>query len=115
MTCWIGAARVLTALKEHWRGTLIFIGQPAEEIGAGARQMLDDGLFKRFPKPDYCLALHCDAREAHGRVGYTEGLALANVDSVDITVHGRGGHGSAPHTTVDPIVLASRLVLDLQT
>jgi hippurate hydrolase len=115
MTCWIGTARVLVALKDHWQGTLMFIGQPAEEVGAGARMMLDDGLFKKFPKPDYGLALHCDATRPHGTIGYSDGLALANVDSVDITVRGKGGHGAAPHTTVDPIVLAARIVLDLQT
>src|SRR5205085_11327519 len=81
----------------------------------GARHMLEDGLFQRFPRPDYCLALHCDHRSAHGNVTYTEGLALANVDSVDLTVHGKGGHGAAAHTTVDPIVLAARIILDLQT
>ncbi len=115
MTCWVGAARVLVKMKDKWQGTLVFIGQPAEEIGAGARLMLEDGLFKRFPKPDYCLALHCEAQRAHGEVGFTEGIALANVDSVDITVRGKGGHGAWPQTTVDPIVLASRIVLDLQT
>jgi hippurate hydrolase len=77
--------------------------------------MLDDGLFTRFPKPDYALALHCDARLQTGRVAYTDGLALANVDSVDIVVKGRGGHGSAPHTAIDPVVIAARIVLDLQT
>jgi hippurate hydrolase len=115
MTCAIGVARVLAALKNRWKGTLIVIGQPAEEIGTGARLMLDAGLFKKFPKPDYCLALHCDSLRPHGTVGFTEGLALANVDSVDVTVRGKGGHGAAPHTTVDPIVLAARIVLDLQT
>jgi hippurate hydrolase len=115
MTCWVGTARVLVKMKDHWHGTLVFIGQPAEEIGAGARLMLEDGLFKRFPKPDYCLALHCEAQRAHGEVGFTEGIALANVDSVDITVRGKGGHGAWPQTTVDPIVLAARIVLDLQT
>jgi hippurate hydrolase len=115
MTCWVGTARVLASMKDRWSGTLMFIGQPAEEIGSGARMMLDDGLFKRFPKPDYALALHCDARLQTGRVAYTDGLALANVDSVDIVVKGRGGHGSAPHTTIDPVVLAARIVLDLQT
>jgi hippurate hydrolase len=115
MTCWVGTARTLAGMKDRWSGTLMFIGQPAEEVGSGARMMLEDGLFKRFPKPDYALALHCDSRLQTGRVAYTEGLALANVDSVDITVHGRGGHGSAPHTTIDPIVIAARIVLDLQT
>src|SRR5262249_15226708 len=98
MTCWVGTARVLAALKDRWQGTLAFIGQPAEEIGTGARLMLADGLFTRFPKPDYCLALHCSPNQPHGGVAYTEGLALANVDSVDITVRGKGGHGASPHT-----------------
>jgi hippurate hydrolase len=115
MTCWTGTARVLSAMKDRWSGTLVFIGQPAEEIGTGARLMLEAGLFKKFPKPDYCLALHCNPLFPHGHVGFTEGLALANVDSVDIVVKGKGGHGSAPHTTVDPVVLAARIILDLQT
>ncbi|HJT75944.1 MAG TPA: amidohydrolase, partial [Gemmataceae bacterium] len=115
MAIWVGTARVLAGLKDHWHGTLVLIAQPAEEIGAGARAMLADGLFRRFPRPDYCLALHCDARQPYGHVAYTEGLAMANVDSVDITVRGKGGHGAAPHTTVDPVVLAARLILDLQT
>jgi len=115
MTCWVGTARVLVGLKKHWRGTLVFIGQPAEEVGAGARKMLADGLFKRFPRPDYCLGLHCDSRIPHGTVGYTEGLSLVNVDTVDILVKGKGGHGSAPHTTIDPIVISARIILDLQT
>jgi hippurate hydrolase len=115
MTVWTGTARVLAGMKDRWSGTLIFIGQPAEEIGSGARLMLADGLFQKFPKPDYCLALHCDARGPYGTIAYTEGLALANVDSVDILVKGKGGHGAAPHTTIDPIVLAARIVLDLQT
>jgi hippurate hydrolase len=115
MAVWLGTARVLAGLRDHWQGTLVFIGQPAEEVGKGARLMLEDGLFQRFPHPDYCLALHCDHRSPHGHVSYTEGLALANVDSVDITVRGKGGHGAAPHTTVDPIILAARIILDLQT
>jgi hippurate hydrolase len=115
MTCWVGTARVLAAAKDQWAGTLVFIAQPAEEIGAGARMMLNDGLFKKFPKPDYCLALHCDAQEPVGKVRFTEGLAMANVDTVDITVKGQGGHGAAPHTAIDPIVLAAKIVLDLQT
>src|SRR5947209_9993213 len=86
MTCWVGTARALVALKDRWKGTLVFIGQPAEEIGQGARAMLEDGLFRRFPKPTYALALHCDGSRPHGTVAFTEGLALANVDSVDITV-----------------------------
>ncbi|HVS35919.1 MAG TPA: amidohydrolase [Gemmataceae bacterium] len=115
MTCWVGTARVLTSLKDQWHGTLVFIGQPAEEVGLGAKAMLNDGLFQRFPKPDYCLALHCDAGRPYNTVGYTDGQALANVDSVDILVKGKGGHGAAPQTTVDPIVLSARIILDLQT
>jgi hippurate hydrolase len=115
MTCWLGTAKALVALKDRWSGTLVFIGQPAEEIGTGARTMLEDGLFQRFPRPDFALALHCDARLPIGQIGYTEGLAMANVDSVDILVRGKGGHGAAPHTTIDPVVLAARIVLDLQT
>ncbi len=115
MTCWTGTARVLAAMKDRWHGTLVFIAQPAEEVGGGARKMLKDGLFTRFPRPDYALALHCDSREPHGHIAFTEGLALANVDTMDILVRGKGGHGSAPHTTVDPVVLAARIILDLQT
>lgn len=115
MTCLVGTARYLAAHKDQWRGTLICIGQPAEERGMGARKMLEDGLFTRFPKPDFALALHVDSTLATGRVGYRAGYALANVDSVDITLKGRGGHGAYPHTTIDPIVMAAHLVLDLQT
>jgi len=115
MTCWIGTAKVLSSMKDQWSGTLVFIGQPAEEVGAGARMMIEDGLFRRFPKPDYCLALHCDSRLPAGHVSYTEGLALANVDTVDVLVKGKGGHGAAPHTTIDPIVLSAKMILDWQT
>jgi len=115
MASWVGAARALVALKAHWSGTLVFIGQPAEEIGTGARLMLEAGLYEKFPKPDYALALHADANRLEGTVAYAEGLAMANVDSVDIRVRGKGGHGATPHLTVDPIVLAARIVLDLQT
>jgi hippurate hydrolase len=115
MTCWLGTAQVLAALKDRWHGTLVFIGQPAEEVVMGARKMLDDGLFERFPKPDYCLALHCSPRVPHGHVAWAPGPIASNSDTVDIIVRGKGGHGAAPHTTVDPIVLAARIVLDLQT
>jgi amidohydrolase len=115
MTCLVGTARVLSALKDRWSGTLVFVGQPAEEIGAGARMMLADGLYKRFPKPNYCLALHADALLEAGHIHYTEGLAMANVDTVEVLVKGRGGHGAAPHLTIDPIVIAAKLILDLQT
>ena len=115
MTCWVGTARALAAMKKQWQGTLVFIAQPAEEVGGGARRMLQDGLFKRFPRPDYCLGLHCDSRTPIGHIAYAEGLLCANVDTIDITVRGKGGHGSAPHTTIDPVVLAARIVIDLQT
>jgi len=111
----IGTARVLVALKDHWSGTLELIGQPAEEIVAGARAMLSDGLYTRFPKPDYALALHTYAQLPAGEIGYGEGAFLAGVNSVDILVRGVGGHGSAPHTAKDPIVLASQIVVALQT
>ncbi len=115
MTAWVGTARRMAAMKDQWSGTLIMIGQPAEEIGAGAQAMLDDGLYTRFPKPDYALAFHDAAQFPAGMIGYTPGYALANVDSVDITVKGIGGHGAYPHTTKDPIVLASKIVMALQT
>ncbi len=115
MTCLVGTARMLASMKERWRGTLVFIGQPAEEIGQGARKMLDDGLLTRFPRPDYGLALHCDGRYPAGTVTYRAGQLQAHVDSLDITIRGKGGHGAAPHATIDPVVIAARLVLDLQT
>ncbi|MFL5329623.1 MAG: amidohydrolase [Gemmataceae bacterium] len=115
MTSWVGTARTLASMKDAWSGTLVFIGQPAEETAVGARSMLDAGLFTRFPKPDYALALHADPKLATGRVSFTEGMALANVDTVDVIVKGKGGHGAAPHLTVDPIVLSARIILDLQT
>jgi len=114
-TCLIGTAEVLAGLRERWRGTLVVVAQPAEEIGRGALMMIEDGLFKRFPRPDYCLALHVSANLPAGEVGYTSGWALANVDSVDVTVFGRGGHGSRPHETVDPIVTAAQVIVALQT
>ncbi|QVL34707.1 amidohydrolase [Telmatocola sphagniphila] len=115
MTCWTGTARTLVALKDKWQGTLVLIAQPAEEIGMGARIMLEDGLYKKFPKPDYCLALHVNAQTEVGTIQFSDGLAMANVDTMEITIYGKGGHGAAPHTTVDPIVLAARVILDLQT
>ncbi|PTL77968.1 amidohydrolase [Vitiosangium sp. GDMCC 1.1324] len=115
MTAWLGTATLLARSKDRWRGTLMLVGQPAEEKGSGARKMLEDGLFKRFPKPDFALAIHNSATAVAGSIEYVSGYALANVDSVDITLYGKGGHGAYPHTTVDPIVLAARTVLSLQT
>ena len=114
MTAWIGAARRLAAMKDQWSGTLVMILQPGEEIGVGAKAMLDDGLYTRFPKPDAVIAFHDAAALPAGVIGITPGYALANVDSVDISVKGVGGHGAYPHTTRDPIVLASRIVTGLQ-
>ena len=115
MTSFVGTARTLAALKDRWAGTLVFIGQPAEEKVGGAKLMLADGLFTRFPKPDFCLALHVASDMPAGTVGTTEGFMLANSDSVDILVRGVGGHGAWPHTTKDPIVLSAQIILALQT
>ena len=115
MTVWTGAARLLIEMKDRWKGTLVAIAQPAEERGTGARAMLRDGLYRRFPRPDFALALHCDAGLPAGQIGYREGFAMANVNSVDITVRGYGGHGAYPHRTKDPIVIAAQTVLALQT
>ena len=115
MTGWVATARQLAARKDEWAGTLVMILQPAEETGEGALAMLEDGLYTRFPKPDYALAFHDAAGAPAGYIGYAPGFALANVDSVDIRVKGIGGHGAYPHTTKDPIVLASRIVGALQT
>jgi len=111
----IGTARTLVALKDQWKGTLVFIAQPAEEIVAGARAMLTDGLYTRFPKPDFALALHVSSVRPAGQVGIVEGTPYASVNSVDIVVRGVGGHGSQPQTTRDPIVLAAQIVTALQT
>ncbi len=115
MTCWVGAASALVASKDQWHGTVVFVGQPAEERSLGSAAMLNDGLFTRFPKPDLCLAMHCSAELPAGALGITSGAVTASVDTVDILVHGVGGHGSQPQATKDPIVLAAQLVLALQT
>lgn len=115
ITTLVGVAQYLATHKSQWKGTAMLIGQPAEERVLGAQAMLDDGLFKRFPKPDYALAQHVDAALAAGHVGVRAGFSLANTDSVDITVKGKGGHGAYPHTTVDPIVQAAELIMALQT
>ncbi|MBF5092240.1 amidohydrolase [Novosphingobium sp. NBM11] len=115
MTAWMEVAKLMAAHRDAWSGTLVMIGQPAEEVGLGARAMLADGLFTRFPKPDFALAFHDTGDLPSGVIGVTPGYALANVDSVDITVKGLGGHGAYPQTTKDPIVLASAIVMRLQT
>lgn len=115
MTNLIAVAKYMSQHRDQWSGTLMLVGQPAEERGAGAKAMLDDKLFERFPKPDFAVACHTSSDTPAGKIKVLPGFALANVDSVDITVKGRGGHGSAPHTAVDPIVQAAHLVLALQT
>jgi amidohydrolase len=115
MATWVGTARRMVALRSQWAGTLIMIAQPGEETSQGAKAMLEDGLFTRFPRPTHAIAFHDSASLPAGIIGYSVGPALANVDSVDMIVHGIGGHGAFPHTTRDPIVLASRIVVTLQT
>ncbi len=115
MATWLGTARLLASTKERWRGTLMMLGQPAEETVSGAVAMLKDGLFTRFPKPDFALAVHDDSDLPAGKVGYTPGYTLSNANSVDITIYGKGGHGASPQSTVDPVVIAARTVLALQT
>jgi hippurate hydrolase len=115
MAAWIGTAKRMVAMKDRWSGTLVMILQPGEETGEGAKAMLADGLYTRFPKPGHVIAFHDAAAIPAGVIGITPGYALANVDSVDILVRGVGGHGAYPQTTRDPIVLASRIVTTLQT
>lgn len=115
MTSLIGTARVLAATRNAWRGKVMLIGQPAEEMGAGATAMLNDRLYERFGTPDYILALHDNASLEAGKIGYVPGFVFANVDSVEIIVRGVGGHGAYPHTTKDPIVVAAEIILALQT
>ena len=115
MAAWLSTARIMAADRSRWSGTLVLVGQPAEELIAGARNMLADGLLTRFPRPDFALAVHDDARLPAGTVGYHAGPILTNADSVDVTIFGRGGHGARPEATVDPVVIAARIVLALQT
>src|SRR5712671_1483154 len=115
ITTFIGTARALGKLKDKWHGTIIFIGQPAEETVGGARALLKDGLYTRWPKPNYVLGLHDDAEIATGQIGVTEGYCYANVDSVDVTVKGMGGHGAYPHKTKDPVVLSAEIINAWQT
>jgi amidohydrolase len=114
MTSFIGTARTLVAVRDRWSGTVVFVAQPAEEIVAGARAMLDDGLYTRFPKPDFALAFHDDAMLPAGTVGYREGPLMSGASSLDIVVRGVSGHGSAPQTAKDPVLLASQIVVALQ-
>jgi hippurate hydrolase len=115
MAIGIGTATLLSENKDRWHGTFIFVGQPAEERIRGASAMLKDGLFTRFPRPDFALSLHDTADLPAGQLGYTSGYALSNSDSVDVIIYGRGAHGSAPQDGVDPIVIAARTILAWQT
>jgi amidohydrolase len=115
MTTLLGTARLLADLKSQWRGTVMFIGQPAEEVVKGAEGMLADGLYERFARPDFAVALHDWATLEAGKIGYRPGFFMSAADSVNVTLRGVGGHGAAPHTTKDPVVLAAETVLALQT
>ena len=115
MTVWTGTARALIERKNEWKGTIIMIGQPAEEIGAGAAMMLNEGLFEKYPIPDYGIALHSSPIIPSGKVGFGKGYTMANTESVDIKVFGQGAHGASPHMSIDPIVTASIIVMELQT
>ncbi|PYS35850.1 MAG: amidohydrolase [Acidobacteria bacterium] len=115
ITNMLGTAKMLAQLKNQWRGTLVLIGQPAEETIDGAKAMLADGLYSKIPKPDFAIALHDNAELEAGKVAYCPGFALANSTSVEITIRGIGGHGSKPESTKDPIVVASQTIVALQT
>lgn len=115
MTAFLGTARTLVNLKDQWKGTLMMIGQPAEEIGQGARLMLNNGLYEEFGVPDYGIGLHCSPTISSGKIGVREGFSMANTESVDIKVFGVGSHGASPHMSIDPVVVASMIVMDLQT
>ena len=115
MSAWVGTAELMAQNRERWHGTLMLVGQPAEEIVSGASAMIRDGLFTRFPKPDFALGMHDDASLPAGVVGFHSGYFRAASTSLDMTVYGRGGHGAYPQATIDPVVLAARIVLALQT
>lgn len=115
MSAWYGAAKIMAENRKQWSGTLMLIGQPAEETLQGSAAMLKDGLFTRFPKPDYALSMHDDGSLPAGQVGFHAGYFRASADTVTITIFGQGGHGAAPHDTRDPIVMAARIVMALQT
>jgi hippurate hydrolase len=114
MTNWVGTAKMLVGLKDQWQGTLMFIAQPAEEIVQGARAMLADGLFTRFPKPDFAFALHAGG-VPYGVVNYRAGVGSSHVDGLYIKFRGRGGHGAMPQRTIDPVMMAARFIVDVQS
>lgn len=115
MTTLLGTARVMAQLKKEWKGTLMLIGQPAEEIGQGAKMMLEAGLYEKFGVPDYGIGLHSSPVIEAGKAGFAEGYTMANTESIDIKVFGVGSHGATPHMSIDPVVVASMIVMDLQT
>src|SRR6202045_4718243 len=114
MASWVGTAKTLVGLKDQWRGTLMFIAQPAEETVSGAKAMLADGVFTRFKKPDFAFAMH-DGAFAYGNISYRVGIGSSNSDSLYIKFHGRGGHGAAPQMTIDPVMMAARFIVDVQS
>jgi amidohydrolase len=114
MASWVGTAKTLIGLKDQWHGTLMFVAQPAEETVSGAKAMLADGVFTRFKKPDFGFALH-DGPAAYGTISYRVGIGSSNSDSLEITFHGRGGHGAAPQRTIDPVMMAARFIVDVQS
>lgn len=115
MSTWLGTARAMANLKKDWKGTLMLIGQPAEEIGAGARMMLDNGLYEKFGVPAYGVGLHSSPTIAAGQAGFGKGFTMANTESVDILVKGVGAHGASPHMSIDPVVISSLIIMELQT
>lgn len=115
MASWMGAARIMAGSRNTWKGTLMLLAQPAEETGAGAKAMIADGLFTKFAKPDFAVAVHDDARTVAGTIGFHTGPVLSNADAVTIHIYGRGGHGARPESTIDPIVIAAKTILSFQT
>ena len=115
MTNWVGTARYMSQIKDQWQGTLMFVGQPAEEIGVGAKAMLEAGLYEKFGVPDYGIGLHSSPTLPAGTVGLSDGFTMANAEFADIKVFGIGAHGASPHMSIDPVVVASMIVMDLQT
>jgi amidohydrolase len=115
MTNWVGVARAMVKMKDQWSGTLMLIGQPAEEIGKGARMMLNAGLYEKFGVPAFGVGLHCSPTIPAGQVGFGKEYTMATTESVDILVKGVGSHGASPHMSIDPVVIASMIVMDLQT
>jgi hippurate hydrolase len=115
MSAWVGTAELMAHNRQRWHGTLMLVGQPAEEIVSGAAAMIKDGLFERFPKPDYALGMHDEPSLPAGVIGFHPGFFRAATTNLDVTIFGRGGHGAYPHQTVDPVVIAARIILGLQT